>query len=877
MKSLAAFAFGVMTSQLPAQTCSPNWVPTFGEAPGTGGGQLINCTAVVDIPGPLPRALFVGGNFTRLGATAARGLGAWNGDRWIDPTPGLNGPVTALVEHDDGTGRTLFVAGNFQIDSPSGPLSCNVARWNGQTWSAVGSNYTAIGLFNDLVVCDLGSGPELIMAGHRVLPAVDVARWNGVAWSSMNIANGTVSSLSMFDDGSGVRLYAARRAGPSSRVVRWENGAWTQVGGLFSDDVITLETHLDASGVSLHAGGEFTQVGGSLCAGVARWDGQAWQPVGAGIGPTVSSLKSLNDGGGPKLFASGVFAPGNPGFRGVAYFDGQSWVQIPGTQICSVTGLEVYAGRLFVLTGCDAAGVAGNGILSWDGAQFVALGDGISHTTLLSLASYDDTGSGAKALFVGGRDPLRIGGHAYHGVARWDGVRWSNLAAGLSGGAGGFGVMGFKGFDDGLGAGPQLYVCGEFSSASGVASNLVARWGPSGWSAAGFGQADGVVHALEVYDAGAGPALYAGGSMQVLGGSQRGFARWNGSSWTWLGGLTFPQTIFALAVFDDGSGKKLYAGGQFSGVGGVVGTVSIARWSAAGWESVGGGVQSEVRTLCVFDDGSGPALYAGGNFTMAGGAPASRVARWNGTQWQPLGDGFSSMVWSLTTAPFGPNGAAQLFAAGDFVASGATPILGVARWNGASWESIGSTSKDVRALLAHDDGAGGGVALFAAGNFATSPGRDSYLAKWGCDSDAVVAYCTPMTSTSGCAATISATGVARVDLSGSFVLEATQVDGSRNGLFFYGVSGRSAAPYGVGVLCVKPPVRRLNVAWTGGAATNCDGVLASDWSAFVAADPLALGRPLFAGQRIQAQGWVRDAQQAIGATLTGGLEFEIQP
>ncbi len=34
-----------------------------------------------------------------------------------------------------------------------------------------------------------------------------------------------------------------------------------------------------------------------------------------------------------------------------------------------------------------------------------------------------------------------------------------------------------------------------------------------------------------------------------------------------------------------------------------------------------------VRTLPVFDDGSGPALYASGMFTAAGGERASHVAR----------------------------------------------------------------------------------------------------------------------------------------------------------------------------------------------------------------------------------------------------------
>ena len=45
---------------------------------------------------------------------------------------------------------------------------------------------------------------------------------------------------------------------------------------------------------------------------------------------------------------------------------------------------------------------------------------------------------------------------------------------------------------------------------------------------------------------------------------------------------------------------------------------------------LGGGY---VQSLIVFDDGTGPALYAGGGITSAGGAGAYSVARWDGTRW----------------------------------------------------------------------------------------------------------------------------------------------------------------------------------------------------------------------------------------------------
>ena len=91
-------------------------------------------------------------------------------------------------------------------------------------------------------------------------------------------------------------------------------------------------------------------------------------------------------------------------------------------------------------------------------------------------------------------------------------------------------------------------------------------------------------------------------------------AKWDGQSWSALGDGVLGN-VRALAVFDDGTGPGLYVGGNFRTAGGN--TVNcIARWDGTCWTGIQGGVWSfdfspEVRSLAVFDDGSGPALYAG--------------------------------------------------------------------------------------------------------------------------------------------------------------------------------------------------------------------------------------------------------------------------
>ena len=83
-------------------------------------------------------------------------------------------------------------------------------------------------------------------------------------------------------------------------------------------------------------------------------------------------------------------------------------------------------------------------------------------------------------------------------------------------------------------------------------------------------------------------------------------------------------TIHAIAVFDDGSGPALYAGGLFTTADGTT-VNNVAKWNGSHWEALGSGMSGPgwVKALAVFDDGSGPALYAGGYFTAAGGTAAN--------------------------------------------------------------------------------------------------------------------------------------------------------------------------------------------------------------------------------------------------------------
>jgi len=336
------------------------------------------------------------------------------------------------------------------------------------------------------------------------------------------------------------------------------------------------------------------------------------------------------------------------------------------------------------------------------------LGDpGFSGSYVASLAVHDD-GSG-ESLFAAGSFSIIGGGGSGAQVARWDGSTWQPVGGGLQGGY----TNSIKSFQG------NLVAAGYFNTAGSVAGSAkLARWDGLAWNSMDA-QSEIFLNSfwdLEVYDDGAtGQQLYIAGNYGDLNGNPDldHIAKWDGTTYTGVGGTiggAVPLIVLDLHQADLGSGNLLFAGGRFLTIGGVA-ALNIAQWDGTSWTAMDSGLSrtsgfAQILHMATWDDGSGPALYVGGRFNLAAGAAVSRnIAKWDGVSWSSMGNGFDGDVHELVV--FNDGSGEALFALGNFLNSGANAAAGIAKWNGTTWDGV-TTSVDgsIFTGIAYDTGEG---------------------------------------------------------------------------------------------------------------------------------------------------------------------------
>lgn len=605
----------------------------------------------------------------------------WDGGFGLE---GLSGAVHALVVDGDGV---LFAGGEFT--TAAGILVSGVARWDGTSWSALGSGMNAP--VRDLAI---GAGGVLYAGGDFTLAggaaANYMASWDGSAWSSLGAGlNAPVSALAVDSNGN---VYASENPPyggwppPVYRVMVWNGVTWSVLGSAMNNRIFALAT--SATG-DVFAGGAFTSAGGVTANRIARWNGTSWSSLGAGVNSTVATLAVAGDGA---VYAGGHFGTAGGQAAGyVARWNGTSWSALAGAGSpgSAVTELAVdgegvvYAGWHFVYW--DYNDRRGR-VSRWNGAGWTDHGDEMNRS-LDALALGPD-----GCLYSGGSFTV-VGDVAANGVAQWRDGRWRPLLVGS--------VDGLNGTVSTILARVNICVGGEFSTAGAVEASAVAAWNGSAWSAMGAGLSR-VVYSLAADAAG---NIFAGRPTLV--------SKWNGSTWSSIGGPYGPS--YALAVDHNG---RLYAGGAFSWISSMP-AGRIATWDGTTWSPLGSGTDGPIYSLAVDREGN---AYAGGQFTVAGGVSAYCVARWNGTHWSNLGTGMNDGVLALAVDDSG-----ILYAGGHFTRAGGVTANHIAKWDGAAWSALGEGLDGWVAALAVDDHGH----VYAGGSFTTAGGAAAgRIARW---------------------------------------------------------------------------------------------------------------------------------------------------
>jgi len=143
-------------------------------------------------------------------------------------------------------------------------------------------------------------------------------------------------------------------------------------------------------------------------------------------------------------------------------------------------------------------------------------------------------------------------------------------------------------------------------------------------------------------------------------------------------------------------------------------------------------------------------------------------------------------------------------------------------------------------------------------------------------------FCTPPgTTTNGCVPTIAATGNPNVAQNNNCVITVSNVEGQKQGLLFYGVSGQVNFPWcptnSPSLLCVKAPTQRIFPQGTGGTVGQCNGQLQNDWNLFQNTFVGAVGAPFSSGDVVTMQGWFRDPPACKTTFLSQGITLTYQP
>jgi hypothetical protein len=278
----------------------------------------------------------------------------------------------------------------------------------------------------------------------------------------------------------------------------------------------------------------------------------------------------------------------------------------------------------------------------------------------------------------------------------------------------------------------NVYAGGNFTTASGITANYIAKWSPATntWSALGGG-VNSTVISLKFDNSK--NNLYVGGYFTTASGvTTNSIAKWNLASQTWsavsVGTMgTAGTTGIALDSYNN-----VFVTGMFISSGFGISANSIISSNSLvqsltlppTWQGLGGGTNGSVNTVTRDSYNN---VYVGGNFTYVNGGfyQANYLAKWipSSTSWSFYGSGANAPVNSLVC-----DTSNNIYVGGQFTTLNGTTTNYVAfiSSNSSILSLGGGLDASVNVLILDSSNN-----VYVGGNFRNASGLSAnYIAKW---------------------------------------------------------------------------------------------------------------------------------------------------
>lgn len=306
---------------------------------------------------------------------------------------------------------------------------------------------------------------------------------------------------------------------------------------------------------------------------------------------------------------------------------------------------------------------------------------------------WDASNTRVFAITIGLKGEVYLGGYR---VYKWDGSTFVSMGDVVSSGSPSAVVA--------LTVAPNgdLYAIGPFTQINGVLIYSVARWNGSNWSAVGVTSTLSLaVTQSDVLFAKNGQLYVCGAFSSISGVSANRIARWDGFQWRPVGALNGVTSNTVKCLAESIDGREVYLGGNFSGENGgglTLGRIAAINEGTNLFSALRNGLGPagrDVSDIVVEKDGT---ILAVGGFIDNGTDDIYYSAFWNGKEWFQLGEAVNAVATGTTVgftklAIDPTNG--QIWLAGIVSDFRGLDYQNLTKWNGDRRSSGGFFSPDI--------------------------------------------------------------------------------------------------------------------------------------------------------------------------------------